>query len=56
MVGLLGAALYDPVFLKGAPDARALAVALAAFAALRFWKAPSWAVVAVSAVAGVALF
>src|SRR5690606_32021381 len=55
VVGLLLAALYDPVFttaVAGAPD---LAAALVCFAALQFWKAPPWAVVVLAGLAGAAL-
>jgi chromate transporter len=52
VVGLLLAALYDPVFttaVTGAPD---LAAALVCFAALQFWKAPPWAVVVLAGLVG----
>jgi chromate transporter len=55
VVGLLLAALYDPVWtsaIGGAPD---FALALAAFTLLMFWKWPSWMVVIVAAAGGVAL-
>ncbi len=52
VVGLLAAAFYDPVFLRGVPDASALALAIAAFCALRIWAAPPWAVVLAAALAG----
>jgi len=45
VVGILGAALYNPVFTEGIGSVRALAVAMAAFLALVVWKAPPWAVV-----------
>ncbi len=45
VVGLLLAALYNPVFLNGIPDGLALAIALAAFMLLQLWKIPAWAVV-----------
>lgn len=45
VVGLLAAALYDPVFTKGITSPLALAIAVAAFVALDQWKAPPWAVV-----------
>ena len=50
VVGLLAAALYDPVFTKGIAGPPTMALALAAFAALQFWKAPPWAVVIGAAV------
>lgn len=52
VVGLLGAALYTPVFTSGVTSAEALAVAAAAFVALTAWKAPPWAVVVLCGVVG----
>jgi len=52
VVGILAAALYDPVFTEGIGSARALAVAAAAFVALVAWKAPPWAVVVACGVLG----
>jgi chromate transporter len=52
VVGILAAALYDPVFTAGVTSTRALAVAVAAFLALQLWKAPPWAVVIAAGVAG----
>ncbi|WP_017591794.1 chromate efflux transporter [Nocardiopsis potens] len=52
VVGLLGAALYDPVFTEGVTSARTMAVAAAAFAALAVWRAPAWAVVLVAGAVG----
>ncbi|MCZ7683165.1 MAG: chromate efflux transporter [Sandaracinaceae bacterium] len=55
VVGLLAAALYDPVW-KVAIETRAdFGLALAAFLALSVWKAPPWLVVALTAGASVAL-
>lgn len=45
VVGLLAAALYDPVFTAGVTSAPAMAIAAAAFVALSAWKVPAWAVV-----------
>lgn len=45
VVGLLAAALYDPVFTEGIPSAPAMAVAALSFVALAAWKVPAWAVV-----------
>ncbi|MDZ5077823.1 chromate efflux transporter [Nesterenkonia sp. HG001] len=47
VVGILAAALYDPVFTAGVLDVGlvALAVAVASFVALNSWKVPAWAVV-----------
>ena len=53
VVGILAAALYDPVFLKGVTGAPSLALALLAFLALHVWKAPPWSVVAAAAGLGV---
>jgi chromate transporter len=55
VVGILGAALYDPVF-KGAVLTRAdFALALGGFLLLTIWKTPPWIVVALSALGGIAL-
>lgn len=56
VVGLLLAALYDPVFTTAVAGARDLAAALVCFAALQFWKAPPWAVVVLAGLAGAALY
>ncbi|PYY55153.1 chromate transporter [Curtobacterium sp. MCSS17_011] len=45
VVGLLAAALWDPVITGGIRSAPALALAVAAFIALTRWSAPPWAVV-----------
>ncbi|MFE6648291.1 chromate efflux transporter [Nocardioides sp. NPDC057772] len=45
VVGLLAAALYDPVFTEGITTDRTVVVAAVAFVALAVWKAPAWAVV-----------
>jgi len=52
VVGILAAALYNPVFTSGITSTRALAVAVAAFLALQIWKAPPWAVVVAAGVIG----
>jgi chromate transporter len=52
VVGLLAAALYDPVFTAGITSGRAMAIAAASFVALAAWKAPPWAVVVAAGVAG----
>ena len=52
VVGILAAALYTPVFTSGITSARALAVAVAAFLALQFWKSPPWAVVIAAGLIG----
>lgn len=53
VVGLLAAALYDPVFVEGITNAETMALAVAAFVALHVWKAPPLAVVAGAAAVGV---
>lgn len=52
VVGLLLAALYDPVFTSGIHGPRHLALALVAYAALTAGKVPAWAVVAGCAAVG----
>lgn len=55
VVGILGAALYSPVFtsaISGMPD---FALALTCFVALLAWKTPPWAVVLLAAAGGVLL-
>jgi len=56
VVGVLLGALYDPVWTKGIGGPADFGLALASFALLVIWKAPSWLVVLVSAVGGAALF
>lgn len=55
VVGILGAALYTPVFTGAIGDMREFALALACFVALVAWKTPPWAVVALAALGGMAL-
>lgn len=55
VVGILGAALYSPVFTSAIMDMRDFALALACFVALIAWKAPPWLVVLVAAVGGIGL-
>ena len=45
VVGLLGAALYDPAFVEGITSPATLALAVAAFIAGTMWKVPAWATV-----------
>jgi chromate transporter len=52
VVGLLLAALYNPVWLAAITGPLDFAVALAAFLLLTVWKTPPWAVVALCGVAG----
>ena len=52
VVGLLGAALYDPVFVEGITSPATLALAVAAFIAGTMWKVPAWATVIGAGVLG----
>jgi chromate transporter len=52
VVGVLLAALYNPVWREGVTNARDVAAALAAFALLQVWRTPAWLVVALAAAAG----
>ena len=55
VVGLLLAALYDPVFTGAITSPRDFALASAALALLVFWKAPPWLVVLLTGGAGALL-
>lgn len=55
VVGILGAALYDPVWTSAVLRPLDFALALAGFVALVAWKAPPWTVVLALAVVGGAL-
>jgi chromate transporter len=55
VVGILGAALYSPVFTSAIGDMRDFTLALVCFVALIAWKAPPWAVVILAAMGGVGL-
>lgn len=55
VVGILGAALYDPLWTTAILAPADFAVAAVGFILLTMWKAPPWVVVALCAVAGVAL-
>ncbi|HVZ10120.1 chromate efflux transporter [Rhodopila sp.] len=55
VVGLLGAALYDPVWTSAVLAARDLAVAATGFVLLTVWRAPPLLIVALSAIAGAGL-
>jgi chromate transporter len=55
VVGLLLAALYDPVWTMAIRGRADFGLALAAFALLQFWKVPPWLVVLASALGGWAL-
>jgi chromate transporter len=52
VVGLLLAALYDPVWTSAILSAADFGLALAAFTLLVFWKTPAWLVVVVTALGG----
>src|SRR5690606_10209107 len=55
VVGILGAALYDPVWMSAIFGPRDFALALLGFVLLTVWKAPPWTVVALSAAGGIGL-
>jgi chromate transporter len=55
VVGLLAAALYDPVFTEGVTSPLTMAFAAAAFVALVVWALPAWAVVLAAGLGGLAL-
>lgn len=55
VVGILGAALYDPVWTSAVGDALDVALALGAFGLLQVWRFPPWVVVTLAALAGQAL-
>jgi chromate transporter len=55
VVGMLGAALYSPVFTSANGDLRDFTLALACFVLLMAWRAPPGVVVVVAAVGGVSL-
>jgi chromate transporter len=55
VVGLLLAALYDPVWTSAIHAPEDFALGLAAFALLAFWNVPPWLVVVLAALGGAAL-
>jgi chromate transporter len=55
VVGLLLAALYQPVWTAGITNAADFALAIAAFLLLFMWQTPPWLVVVLSALAGALL-
>jgi chromate transporter len=55
VVGLLGAALYDPVWTSAVRAPADFAVAATGFVLLAVWRAPPFVVVLTSAAAGIAL-
>ena len=54
VVGLLAAAFYSPIWTTTVTDPKRLVLALAAFAALQFWRTPPWVIVATCAGIGAA--
>ena len=52
VVGLLGAALYDPIWTSAVSGGTELAMVVLAFCALMFWRWPPWLVVVLSAASG----
>jgi chromate transporter len=54
VVGILGAALYNPVWTSTVVTPRDFAIALVGFVLLIAWRAPPLVVVAFSAIAGMA--
>ena len=52
VVGLLLAALYQPVWTVGITNVADFALAIAAFLLLFMWQTPPWLVVVLSAAAG----
>jgi chromate transporter len=52
VVGVLLAALYNPVWIEGVKGARDAAAAVLAFALLQWWRLPPWLVVLLAAAAG----
>lgn len=55
VVGILGAALYSPVFTSSIANLKDFTLALACLVLLMAWKTPPWAVVIIAALGGVAL-
>ncbi|TQE96685.1 MAG: chromate efflux transporter [Spiribacter salinus] len=55
VVGILGAALYSPVFTSAISDLRDFTLALVCFVLLMAWNSPPWLVVIVAAVGGAGL-
>ena len=52
LVGLLGAALYDPVWTSAVQGPADFSLALIAFGLLMFWRFAPWSVVVISALGG----
>ena len=56
VVGILAAALFDPVWTSSIEEPSDFALGTAAFGLLMFWRLPSWLVVVICASASVALY
>ena len=52
VVGILAAALFDPIWISSIRTRTDFSIALLAFAALVWWRAPIWLIVMLTAVAG----
>jgi chromate transporter len=52
VVGILLAALYQPIWTSAIDSAKSLALALALFAGLQFWKVAPWILVLIGAILG----
>lgn len=55
VVGILGAALYSPVFIGSITNMKEFTLALACFVLLLLWKAPPWVVVLLAGAGGMVL-
>ena len=55
VVGLLGAALYNPLWTSSVRTPGDFGIALVGFVLLTIWRAPPLAVVVISALSGIAL-
>jgi chromate transporter len=55
VVGLLGAALWNPVIPLGITNVRSFVIALLVYAAVELWRIPPWAAVIAAAAAGFAM-
>ncbi|WP_372611899.1 chromate efflux transporter [Aquicoccus sp.] len=55
VVGILGAALYSPLFTSAIGDLREFTLALVSLVLLTVWKMPPWGVVLIAALGGLAL-
>ena len=56
VVGILIAALYNPVWTSAIFSAKDFALALVGFLLLEFWKLPSWAVVIITVISSLLLY